>query len=391
MGTLMGGAGTCIWRSLPAAIQGRHRRRGHERTRARGRRLGDRGNHGHADQVPQDRGHRRSRALSASGSAGEGDLHYLGPRLWAGRLLACPLAARPRSRLDRGRRSRRANGGASLPGELLVLADRRSAEKEFPGTGAAGNGIAPEMRTQHHWINQIKANCNVCHQMGNQATREIPKALGTFASSVAAWDTRVQVGQDGQGMSNMVTGLGRQRGLEMFADWTDRIARGDIPPAPPRPQGVERNLVLTMWDWGGPATFAHDELTTDKRNPDRQRLRADLRRRLGQRRIPDRRSAGTYGEELRIPVLDPKVPPGKAQSMPVPSPYWGDKLYWFDPAITNHAAMDGKGRVWMSSRSGGRRISRRSAERIRRQRSRRRRAASGRCSTSTRRRGSSSR
>ena len=32
-------------------------------------------------------------------------------------------------------------------------------------------------------------------------------------------------------------------------------------------KGVERNVVLTMWDWGGPATFAHDELTTDKRNP----------------------------------------------------------------------------------------------------------------------------
>jgi len=108
------------------------------------------------------------------------------------------------------------------------------AEKDFPGTGATGNGIATEMRTQHHWINQIKANCNVCHQMGNQATREIPKALGTFPSGVAAWDTRVQTGQDGQGMSNMVTGLGRQRGLEMFANWTDRITRGDIPPAPPR-------------------------------------------------------------------------------------------------------------------------------------------------------------
>ena len=49
-------------------------------------------------------------------------------------------------------------------------------------------------------------------------------------------------------------------------------------------------------------------------------------------------------------MLDPKVPPGKAQSMPVPSPYWGEKLYWYDPAITNHAAMDSKGRVWMSSR-----------------------------------------
>ena len=94
------------------------------------------------------------------------------------------------------------------------------------------------MRTQHHWINQIKANCNVCHQMGNQPTREIPKALGTFASSVAAWDARVQAGQDGQSMTGMVTGLGRQRGLDMFARWTDRIAAGDVPAlVPPRPQG----------------------------------------------------------------------------------------------------------------------------------------------------------
>jgi hypothetical protein len=178
----------------------------------------------------------------------------------------------------------RAAAGRTLPLTATVAPDARTAariypasywyslidippEKEFPGTGPAGNGIAPEMRTQHHWINQIKANCNVCHQMGSQATREIPKALGTFPSSVSAWDTRVQVGQDGQGMSNMVSGLGRPRGLEMFAGWTDRIAAGALPPVPPRPQGRERNLVLTMWDWGGPATFAHDELTTDKRNP----------------------------------------------------------------------------------------------------------------------------
>ncbi|MGD8324791.1 MAG: carboxypeptidase regulatory-like domain-containing protein, partial [Gammaproteobacteria bacterium] len=52
----------------------------------------------------------------------------------------------------------------------------------------------------------------------------------------------------------------------------------------------------------------------------------------------------------RIPVLDPETPPGKPQSMPRPSPYWGEELYWYDPAITNHAAMDSKGRVWMSSR-----------------------------------------
>ena len=223
-------------------------------------------------------------------------------------------------------------------------------EREFPGTGPTSNGIAPEMVTQHHWINQIKANCNVCHQLGNQATREIPKALGTFASSVEAWDRRVQAGQDGRGMSGMVTGLGRQRGLEMFAQWTDRIAAGEVPPAPPRPQGRERNLVLTMWDWGGPATFAHDELTTDKRNPTANAHGPIYGVDWGNDGFLIVDPLEHTAQELRIPVLDPKVPPGKAQSMPVPSPYWGEKLYRYDPAITNHAAMDDKGRVWMSSR-----------------------------------------
>ena len=39
------------------------------------------------------------------------------------------------------------------------------------------------------------------------------------------------------------------RGLKMFADWTDRIAKGEVPEAPPRPTGVERNVVVTLWGW----------------------------------------------------------------------------------------------------------------------------------------------
>ncbi len=221
---------------------------------------------------------------------------------------------------------------------------------EFPGTGPRGNRIDPGMVTQDHWINQIKANCNVCHQIGNEFTRKIPKALGTFPSSVAAWDHRVKVGQDGQSMTSAVDVLGRQRGLEMFADWTDRIAAGELPPVPPRPQGIERNLVLTLWDWGGRSTFAHDELTTDKRNPTANPNGLIYGVDWGNDAFlvvdPVRNST----TEMGIPVLDPKVPPGKPQSMPEPSPYWGNKLYWYDPAITNHAAMDTKGRVWMSSR-----------------------------------------
>ena len=53
----------------------------------------------------------------------------------------------------------------------------------------------------------------------------------------------------------------------MFADWTDRIAAGELPPAPPRPQGVERNVVVTLWDWADPTGYLHDEVSTDKRNP----------------------------------------------------------------------------------------------------------------------------
>jgi len=37
--------------------------------------------------------------------------------------------------------------------------------------------------------------------------------------------------------------------------------------APPRPQGVERNVVITQWDWAGPTVYLHDEIATDRRNP----------------------------------------------------------------------------------------------------------------------------
>ena len=47
-------------------------------------------------------------------------------------------------------------------------------KSEFPGTGGDGNGIAPGVRTQAHWIDLLKQGCQLCHQLGNLATREIP-------------------------------------------------------------------------------------------------------------------------------------------------------------------------------------------------------------------------
>src|SRR5215467_13564067 len=138
----------------------------------------------------------------------------------------------------------------------------------FPGTGEA-NGIPENLKSQAQWLDIVKTNgCFTCHQLGNKATRTIPKEFSHFKTSTEAWERRIQ---SGQAMTQMTTNIGRldtQRALKLFADWTDRIAAGDLPASrPSRPQGVERNVVVTLWDWAGPKDYLHDEVSTDKRNP----------------------------------------------------------------------------------------------------------------------------
>src|SRR5437763_16191087 len=146
---------------------------------------------------------------------------------------------------------------------------RVPAKSEFGPTGADGNGAAaPNVRSQADGIQILKSGgCWACHQLGSRGTREIPKALGTFESSSAAWLRRLQSGQAGGAMIGTLSQLGAKRALAMFADWTDRIAAGAVPPTPPRPQGVERNVVITEWDWADPKAYLHDEVSTDRRNP----------------------------------------------------------------------------------------------------------------------------
>ena len=83
-----------------------------------------------------------------------------------------------------------------------------------------------------------------------------------------AWARRIL---SGQAMNSMATAIGRidtQRALKDFADWTDRIAAGELPAAKPqRPQGRERNVVITQWDFSDPKHYLHDITSTDKRKP----------------------------------------------------------------------------------------------------------------------------
>src|SRR5213083_1477180 len=80
---------------------------------------------------------------------------------------------------------------------LLRVPDK----SEFQGARPAGNGIAPTIRSQGEWLRNLKSGgCWACHQLGNKATREIPRALGAFESSRAAWERRILSGQAGGDM-----------------------------------------------------------------------------------------------------------------------------------------------------------------------------------------------
>ncbi len=223
-------------------------------------------------------------------------------------------------------------------------------KNEFPGTGPAGNGISPNIKEQGQWIHLVKTDsCESCHQIGNRYTRTIPSMFADL-DPAQAWTRRVQSGQAGAIMLGGLSQLGAKRATEQFGDWTTRIAKGELPAeTPPRPQGIERNIVITQWDWADPKAYLHDEISTDKRDP---RVNAN---------------GLVYGspEESRdyLPVLDPvhnttsqiAVPyrdadtPGQPKPLQ-PSAVWGDEAIW-DSHITVHNPMfDEHGRVWFTSR-----------------------------------------
>ncbi len=228
-------------------------------------------------------------------------------------------------------------------------------EDQFPGTGPLGNGISPLVQHQADYIRLVTSGgCVVCHQLGNEATRTIPDFFNGYDSSDAAWARRIQSGQAGGFMTRTLTSMGLEGTTKMFGDWTDRIAAGELPPVPERPQGLERNIVITQWDWADPTAYLHDVVSTDRRNPT---VNADGK---------------LYGalEESHdyLPVLDPvthsidRVPLTMMDEStgPAPgpqlaeSPYWGKENIWDSRANVHNPMLDEEGRVWITARVRGR-------------------------------------
>ena len=223
-------------------------------------------------------------------------------------------------------------------------------KSEFPGNAPGGNGMSPNIKGQADWIQRLKSGgCTACHQLGTKGTREIPKELGTFHSSAEAWDRRIQSGQAGAQMAGGLNAMGKDRALAMFADWTDRMAGGELPPVPPRPQGVERNVVITQWDWADPKAYLHDQVSTDRRNPTVNangliygslELSADY--------LPVLDPVHNTISQVKLTVRDPNTPRTSA-TMAKPSPYWGEEAIWTSRNNVHNPMFDEKGRVWMTS------------------------------------------
>ena len=225
---------------------------------------------------------------------------------------------------------------------------------DFPGTGPQGNGISPNINSQAEWISEVVGTdaCVSCHGMGTKATRTIPASLGVFDSSAAAWERRVQSGQAGAGMLGRLTQAGKGRAIGMYADWTDRIAAGEIPAvAPPRPQGIERNVVISMWDWADPKAYLHDEISSDKRNP-RVNANGSIYGALEASAdyLPVVDPVTHKSSQVKLEVRDPKTPTSGATKPVMPSPYWGEEVIWNSQANAHSFAMDGQARVWVASR-----------------------------------------
>src|SRR3974377_1972978 len=132
-----------------------------------------------------------------------------------------------------------------------------------------GKSNIPEKLTQTDWLKQVKnIGCVGCHQLGQEATRTIPAAFREFPSGEEGWKRRPQPVQSGEQMTNQLAGGFGGAPYKYYGDWTDRIAKGELPKSkPPRPQGVERNIVVTSWEWSTDKRYLHDLISSDRQDP----------------------------------------------------------------------------------------------------------------------------
>jgi hypothetical protein len=207
------------------------------------------------------------------------------------------------------------------------------------------------IKSQGEWLNIVKSGaCQSCHALGTPGTRTVSKRLGAFKDSSEAWAERLQAGSANMFMARDITRLDTVKALELFGNWTDAIAAGELPfSKPQRPQGISRNVVITEWEWSEPTAYLHDEISTDRWNPNvnaNGKIYASPEDSTDYMPVLD--PAANADSEVKIPVREPSTPNVTTRPHGF-SPFWGSNTIWNSQTITHNPMMDDKGRIWMTS------------------------------------------
>jgi hypothetical protein len=264
----------------------------------------------------------------------------------------------------------RAKPGQQLNLTAMKAPDERSAAHYYPAiywyvmmklppaADFGGHTDIPKNISLDTWRQRMNnVDCVGCHQLGQEATRTVPAQFGAFKSGEEAWIRRISSGQSGEMMTNRIAGQLGGAPYKYFGDWTDRVAKGELPKnKPPRPSGVERNLVVTTWDWSTPDKYLHDLISSDRRKPTVNAngpLYGAPEYSTDNMPVLDPKThTVTY---FKMPVADPAMPlslgPGHAGAIKPtqPSAYWGDAVLWDTKANQHNAMFDDKGRVWLAA------------------------------------------
>ena len=248
----------------------------------------------------------------------------------------------------------KADRGKQVKLQVVDAATPKEAAKIYPASYWTSLIQPPPMseiparyKSQDEWLAAQRNGCNHCHELGMVATRRY--------TSAEDWDA---VFHRAKSMHQELDQLGRETVEKVLADWGARIAAGEVPAAPPRPTGIERNVVISQWDWGTADSFVHDLVSTDKRNPTLYPY--------GKVYGADRTGGGN------LLVLDPVKntvaalllePRDKSHGYSLTKDYYhgqeeeqayvGEDRDWMDSP--HNPMMDENGRVWMTSqiRAGG--------------------------------------
>jgi hypothetical protein len=228
----------------------------------------------------------------------------------------------------------------------------------LPDAEFFGSKDAPPKLAMTGYLNGMKNNgCVGCHQLGQLSTRTIPKFFTEQSKNhEEAWVKRVQAGQAGENMVNIIAGQLGGVPFKYLADWTERVEKGELPSVKPtRPEGVERNIVVTLRDWHSDKQYLHDLIASDRRYPTVNAygpLYGQCEHACDDMPILDPvKNVATNFVLPTTPDMQFALGPGHAGSLKIlgPSAYWGDENIWNSRANNHNSMFDRKGRLWLAA------------------------------------------